>query len=354
MQSNGNFELLRALKTRTNIKAGENIKVSNDGIISTVFIPNFGDVQIDGDKLITELLDEKINKVNDVNLTDNAITLNLGSINGLQVPTDEHQAANKKYVDDVLTYFWEQLQTFNYINFKGVYNADLTYKMGDFVINVVDNDIEFYLSVKDLNNEPLTNINYWVPVGKPLNGNLVTTDQLKKVQDELMNAITALDNQTMAHLNNLLKRIRNLEIANETLTAEINNLKNNAHFWLRAKYDGASIYFYLTDDNNNNAFGDISITYNFQNGYMDNGNSFNTVNNRTITATNKSMIYLSSYPARNDYYAAYEYIIINAEVTINNIKYYASWNNFWITHNGRAQFPNKSVTFNIPLMRNPY
>lgn len=371
MQSNGNFELLRALKATVELASGENIVIKN-GVVSTVHIPHFGDVMLDDDKLLTELLDEKYSIVRDVAIEANSIMLNLGTVGGLQVPTEEHQAANKKYVDDTLEYFWEQLQNFNYLSFKGMYNPDLTYKVGDLVLNNENNAYYFYLSLKALNNSPLSDTTAWAKLNATLSGDFVTQDQMRqalllldaKTQKVIGDNVEVLNqkiNDNYAEFVQLRQLVNELQLevqSNSHLVVDLanrfNELDYDKYYWLRARYDGASIYFYLTDRNNKNINGDISITYNFQNGYMDNGGSFNTVNNRTITATNKSYLYLSSYPARNDYYAAYEYILVNAQVSINGVTYYASWNNFWITYNGRAQFPGKSVTFNIPLLKGPY
>lgn len=217
MKFSGNIALLKNQAREIELEAGTNIQVEND-TISTVHIPTFGDVLLDSeDKLITELLDEKYSIQPNLELTPNAINLNLGSVNGLQTPTTATQAVNKKYVDDTLTYFWEQLQNFNYLNFKGEYNSNLTYKTGDLVIS----DNFFYLSLTDLNNEPLTNEQAWTKMSSALNGDLVTQDQLRQsltiILTELNNKLTEQDNKINENMTAIAELQSKLAMLNQRI-----------------------------------------------------------------------------------------------------------------------------------------
>lgn len=218
MKFSGNIALLKNQSREIELEAGTNIQVEND-TISTVHIPTFGDVLLDSeDKLITELLDEKYSIQPNLELAPNSISLNLGSVNGLQTPTTATQAVNKKYVDDTLTYFWEQLQNFNYLNFKGEYNSNLTYKTGDLVIS----DNFFYLSLIDLNNEPLTNEQAWTKMSSALNGDLVTQDQLRQsltiILTELNNKLTEQDNKINENMTAIAELQAKLNLIESNIT----------------------------------------------------------------------------------------------------------------------------------------
>ena len=213
MKFSGNLALLKNQAKDIELTAGENISISNGDTISTVHIPTFGDVLLDTEqKLVTELLDEKYSIQPNLNLEPNKITLNLGTIEGVQITTIDSQVANKAYIDQLITHLWEQLQNFNYLSFKGEFNPNLTYKMGDMVFS----DSKIYVSLTDLNNEPLTNTNAWQLIANAFNGDLVTAEQLTKALTLLANEINTKNNEQD---NRITTNQTAIGLANEAITA---------------------------------------------------------------------------------------------------------------------------------------
>lgn len=139
------------------------------------------------------------------------------------------------------------------------------------------------------------------------------------------------------------------------LTSEIIELKKvigTPTYYFRVSYSGANITFRFCDQAGKDITTEsMGVRWNFQNGYTDRGDGFNSKNNEVKTAQNTSTLTIS-YPARNDYYAAYEYILCLIEARVNNMTYYSTFENFWTPHNGRAQIPGKTVCFNLPAL--PY
>lgn len=174
----------------------------------------------------------------------------------------------------------------------------------------------------------------------------------KKYVDEIEQNTTAKLKQQNEELNNI----------NAALSQDINDLRNKIYelesklatptYYFRTSYNGANITFRFCDQSGKDITTEsMGVRWNFQNGYTDRGNNFNSKNNEVKTALNTSTLTIS-YPPRNDYYAAYEYILCLIEARINNVTYYSTFENFWTPYNGRAQIPGKTVCFNLPAL--PY
>lgn len=146
----------------------------------------------------------------------------------------------------------------------------------------------------------------------------------------------------------LLDKINDLE----SEIIELKKVIGTPTYYFRVSYSGANITFRFCDQAGKDITTEsMGVRWNFQNGYTDRGDGFNSKNNEVKTAQNTSTLTIS-YPARNDYYAAYEYILCLIEARVNNMTYYSTFENFWTPHNGRAQIPGKTVCFNLPAL--PY
>ncbi len=172
----------------------------------------------------------------------------------------------------------------------------------------------------------------------------------KKYVDEVKQNTTA----KLQEQNEELNRI------NAALSEDIANLRDKIYdlesrvaapaYYIRASYNSANITFRFCDQLGNSiTAGYMEVKWNFQNGYMDNGNSFNTKKD-DFKANNNTSSLTISYPARNDYYSSYEYILCCIEVHYNGVQYFTTFQNFWTPYNGRAVISGKTVCFNLPLL----
>lgn len=271
-----------------------------------------------------------INNANFMNLTVSE-NVSINSLNAAVLQIQNKAVATEELVNNSIQEVYNNLSQYNITTWEGIWNSTTSYKLAALVS--YNNLIWISNENDNLNNQPSESSTAWTLFSGNINVNLDNYYNKAEVDNLIANTTQQLQNSI------------------NQLQTTINQIQANKQYFVRAYYIGATIYFHVVDKDNNNV--NCSLMYfkwNSQNGYMDSGTSYDTRNNVYNEARNTSLMSIN-YPARNNYYSSYEYILGVFKATINGIGYYATLQNFWTPYNNRAVISNETVCFNLPLIK---